>query len=112
MDNKFRQSTCFRSAKNPIIKIYRQSLLYIFLVNYVMTAHYYVIENVSLFCKLGKWRVCAEHEEMKFDLKTTTAIKDFEIRGDRWYSVFDDKQMKHLQVIGGDTLSDFRFRVM
>ena len=39
---------------------------------------------------------------MKFDLKTTTAIKDFEIRGDRWYSVFDDKQMKHLQVIGGD----------
>ena len=56
------------------------------------------IENVFLFSKPGKWRICADHGEMKFDLKTTSAVEDFEIRGHQWYNVFDYKQMKYLQV--------------
>ena len=48
--------------------------------------------------KPGKWRVCADSVEIKFDLKTTSVIEDFEIRGDQWYSSFDNKQMKYLQV--------------
>ncbi|CAB3991548.1 Pancreatic secretory granule membrane major glyco GP2 [Paramuricea clavata] len=46
---------------------------------------------------LGKWRICADHAEMKFDLKTTTVVENFEIRGNQWYSSYDDKQMKYLQ---------------
>ncbi|CAB4019502.1 Hypothetical predicted protein [Paramuricea clavata] len=44
-----------------------------------------------------KWRICADHTEMKFDLKTTTVVEDFEIRGNQWYSLYDEKQMKYLQ---------------
>ena len=57
-----------------------------------------VVDNISIFLNPGKWRICADHAEMKFDLKTTTVVEDFEIRGDQWYSSYDDKQMKYLQV--------------
>ena len=42
-------------------------------------------------------RVCAEPVELTYDVDVSTVI-DVEIRGTKWYRIFDPKGMKFLQV--------------